>query len=141
MVRDNATFYNPLGLVSKGTDPASVAALPVTDLPASERLHIEGEYERYDWRGHASFNKADFYDLFGPTKTGRKGYVVGVGRSTTLVYDEPRRLTLAVDGSFSGNLDRLPDFQNIPVDVNLQREALPRNLQPARRGAQRDWRA
>ena len=65
-----------------------------------------------------SFNKADFYDLFGPTKTGRKGYVVGVGRSTTLVYDEPRRLTLAVDGSFSGNLDRLPDFQNVPVDVN-----------------------
>jgi hypothetical protein len=99
---------------------ASVAAsfLPVTDLPASERLHVEGEYERYDWRGHASFNKADFYDLFGPTKTGRKGYVVGVGRSTTLVYDEPRRLTLAVDGSFSGNLDRLPDFQNVPVDVN-----------------------
>jgi hypothetical protein len=81
-------------------------------------LHIEGEYERYDWRGHASFNKADFYDLFGPTKTGRKGYVVGVGRLTTLVYDEPRRLTLAVDGSVSGNLDRLPDFQNVPVDVN-----------------------
>ena len=99
---------------------AHVAAsfLPVTDLPASERVHIEGEYERYDWRGHASFNKADFYDLFGPTKTGRKGYVVGVGRSTTLVYDEPRRLTLEVDGSFSGNLDRLPDFQNIPVDID-----------------------
>jgi len=99
---------------------ASVAAsfLPVTDLPAGERFHVEGEYERYDWRGHGSFNKADFYDLFGPTKTGRKGYVVGVGHSTTLVYDEPRRLTLAVDGSFSGNLDRLPDFQNVPVDVN-----------------------
>ena len=90
---------------------------PMTDLPTSERLHIEGEYERYDWRGHASYNKADFYDLFGPTKTGRKGYVVGVGRSTTLVYDEPRRLTLAVDGSFSGNLDSLPQFQNVPVDV------------------------
>ena len=99
---------------------ASVSAsfAPVTDLPASERWHIEGDYERYDWRAHAAFNKADFYDLFGPTKTGRKGYVVGVGRSTTLVYDEPRRLTLAVDGSFSGNLDRLPEFQNVPVDVD-----------------------
>ena len=98
---------------------ASVAAsfAPITDLPVSERLHIEGDYERYDWRAHGSFNKADFYDLFGPTKTGRKGYIVGVGRSTTLVYDDPRRLTLAVDGSFSGNLDRLPEFQNVPVDV------------------------
>jgi hypothetical protein len=27
-------------------------------------------------------------------------------------------LTLALDGSVSGNLDRLPDFQNVPVDVN-----------------------
>ena len=27
------------------------------------------------------YNNADFYDLFGPTKTGRKGYDVGVGRS------------------------------------------------------------
>jgi len=99
---------------------ASIAAsyAPLTDLPASERLHVEGEYERYDWRGHASYNKSDFYDLVGPTKTGRKGYIVGVGRSTTLVYDEPRRLTLEIDGSFSGNLDSLPQFQNVPVDVD-----------------------
>jgi hypothetical protein len=55
--------------------------------------------------------------LFGPTKTGRKGYVVGVGHTTTLVYDEPRKLTLALDGSVSGNLDRLPGFQNVEIDV------------------------
>ena len=99
---------------------ASVAASysPMTDLPTRERLHLEADYERYDWRGHASYNKADFYDLVGPTKTGRKGYEVGVGRSMTLIYDEPRRLTLEMDGSLSGNLDRLPDFQNIPVEVS-----------------------
>ena len=99
---------------------ASVAASfsPITDLPAGERLHVEADYERYDWRGHAAYNKADFYDLVGPTKTGRKGYVVGVGRSQTLIYDEPRRLTLAVDGSVSGNLDRLPEFQNVEVDID-----------------------
>ena len=99
---------------------ASVAATfsPVTDLPIGERFHIEGDYERFDWRGHAAYNKADFYDLVGPTKTGRKGYEVGVGRSTTLIWDEPRRLTLAIDGTLSGNLDRLPDFQNVVVDVD-----------------------
>lgn len=95
----------------------TAAFSPITDLPMSERVHVDGEYERYDWRGHASFNKADFYDLFGPTKTGRKGYVVGVGHTTTLVYDEPRKLTLALDGSVSGNLDRLPGFQNVEIDV------------------------
>ena len=87
------------------------------EVAASERLHIEAEYERFDWRAHAAYNKADFYDLFGPTKTGRKGYVVGLGRSQTLIYDEPRRLSLEVDASLSGNLDQLPEFQNVPVDV------------------------
>ena len=36
---------------------------------------------------------------------------------TTLIFDEPRRLELDVSGSISGNLDRLPDYQNVPVDV------------------------
>ncbi len=101
--------------LNRGSISASYS--PFTDLPSSERLHVEADYERYDWRGHAAYNKADFYDLVGPTKTGRKGYVVGAGRSMTLIYDEPRRLTLELDGSVAGNLDRLPDFQNVEVDV------------------------
>ena len=102
--------------LNRGSVATSFA--PFTDLPAGERLHVEAIYERYDWRGHAAYNKADFYDLVGPTKTGRKGYEFGMGRTTTLIYDDPRRLTLAVDGSYSGNLDRLPDFQNVVVEID-----------------------
>ncbi len=91
---------------------------PGQDLPDSERIHVKAEYERYDWRGYAELNNADFYDLFGPTKVGRKGYVLGVGHTSTLIYDEPRRLELDLDGNFSGNLDRLPEYQNVPVDVD-----------------------
>ncbi|HJU44484.1 MAG TPA: hypothetical protein VJ691_16775 [Vicinamibacterales bacterium] len=91
---------------------------PAGNLPASERVHVAAEYRRFDWRGHASYNNADFYDLFGPTKTGRKGYVVGVGRSHTFIYDEPRRLSLDADASLSGNLDQLPEFQNVAIAVN-----------------------
>lgn len=101
--------------LNRGSVTASFA--PITELPTIERFHVQGEYERYDWRGNASFNKADFYDLFGPTKTGRKGYELAVGHTSTLIYDEPRKLSLAIDGSFSGNLDRLPDFQNVEVSV------------------------
>lgn len=96
----------------------SVSYAPLTDLPESERFHVEGDYQRYDWRGHAAFNRADFYDLVGPTKTGRKGYIVGAGHSQTIIFDEPRRLSLDVDGSVSGNIDQLPDYQNVPVDVD-----------------------
>jgi hypothetical protein len=91
---------------------------PATDLPASERLHLDAGYERFDWRARARLNGADFYDLFGPTKVGRKGYDLSVGRRTTLLFDDPRRLDLDLSGGAAGNLDRLPDFQNVPVDVD-----------------------
>ena len=96
----------------------SASYSPDTGLPSTERVHLRAHYERYDWRAKALFNNADFYDLFGPTKSGRKGYEVSVGRKWTLIYDEPRRLEFDVDGAFSGNLDRLPDSQNVAVDVN-----------------------
>jgi hypothetical protein len=91
---------------------------PAGDLPSSERLHLKAEYQRFDWRGRLEWNAGDFYDFFGPTKVGRKGYVVGVGRKTTLVFDEPRRLDLDVEGTVAGNLDRLPEYQNVEVDVD-----------------------
>ena len=90
---------------------------PTTSLPMHERLHLSADYERYDWRAAASFNDADFYDLFGPTKVGRKGYSALVGHRNTLIFDEPRRLELDLSGRVSGNLDQLPDYQNVPVDV------------------------
>jgi len=86
-------------------------------VPANERLHLKASYQRYDWRGRFELNGGDFYDIFGPTKTGRKGYVAGLGHHNTLVFDEPRRLDLDVDASLSGNLDRLPQYQNVAIDV------------------------
>jgi hypothetical protein len=35
-----------------------------------------------------------------------------------MIFDEPRRLDLDIEGTVAGNLDRLPDFQNIPVSVD-----------------------
>jgi hypothetical protein len=90
---------------------------PTTSLPMHERLHLAADYERYDWRAAAAFNDADFYDLVGPTKVGRKGYSALVGHRNTLIFDEPRRLELDLSGRVSGNLDQLPDYQNVPVDV------------------------
>jgi hypothetical protein len=99
---------------------ASVTAAysPARGLPAGERLHLDAEYQRYDWRARARWNGADFYDLFGPTKTSRKGYLVEAGHKNTLMYDEPRRLELDVDATVAGGLDRLPEYQNVPVAIN-----------------------
>lgn len=96
----------------------TLAVSPWSELESSERVHVDAEYERYDWRGRVAWNHADFYDLFGPTKVGRKGYLVSVGHKNTLVFDEPRRLELDLEGEFAGDLDRLPEYQNVPVDVD-----------------------
>lgn len=96
---------------------ATAGVSPWADLPASERVHLAADYERYDWRASASLNRADFYDLFGPTKVGRKGYRALVGRKQSLIFDEPRRLDLDISATVAGNLDRLPEFQNVAVDV------------------------
>src|SRR6185436_1682328 len=65
-----------------------------------------------------SLNRADFYDLFGPTKTSRKGYSISLGRSKVLLYDQPRRLTFHAEGTVAGNLDQLPEYQDVPVVVD-----------------------
>jgi hypothetical protein len=111
----HARFSDPLGF-NAATLTASVS--PASNIPASERVHLHANYRRYDWNAYASWNNADFYDLFGPTKVSRRGYEVGLGHTDLLIFDEPRRLTLVLDGYVAGNLDRLPEYQNVPVRVD-----------------------
>ena len=108
-------FSDPLQL---NRASATLSYSPAGDIDSSERVHLTAEYQRFDWRGRFQWNAADFYDFFGPTKTGRKGYLLGVGRNTTFIFDEPRRLDLDVEATLAGNLDRLPEYQNIEVDVD-----------------------
>lgn len=90
---------------------------PFRGVADDEQVHLRAEYTRYDWTARAALNDTDFYDLFGPTKTSRKGYSVSIGHTNLLLYDDPRQLKLEVRGQISGNLDRLPEFQNVAVDV------------------------
>lgn len=110
-----ANFSDPLQL---NRASVSLSISPWGDLPGRERVHVRADYERYDWKAHAAWNDADFYDLFGPTKVSRKGYNVTVGHTSTLLYDQPKRLTLRLQGAAAGNLDQLPQYQNVAVNVD-----------------------
>ena len=87
---------------------------PDKELEENERLHLRLQFRRYDWRVDAKLNAADFYDLFGPTKTSRKGYSLRVGWDHTYIYDLPRRLSFTTEAAYYGNLETLPLFQNVP---------------------------
>ena len=118
---------------------------PDSDLPSDERMNLSIEYKHTafsasplsgTWRMGAHLNYADFYDLFGPTETSRKGQRYFVGYDKTLIYDEPRRLSFSAELSHNRDIDALPRYQNIPAtfdelstfDASLEYEHLRRSL-------------
>jgi hypothetical protein len=86
---------------------------PDQDLAASERLHLRAVFRHWNWRIAASLNPADFYDLFGPTKTSRTGYGLGLQYSGSLLYDAPRRLGYTLQLAGYGGLKTLPEYQDV----------------------------
>jgi hypothetical protein len=101
---------DPLGFAQIGL---TVAYTPDSDLPSNERGHVELTYRYLDWRAGLSWNRSDFYDIFGPTIRSRKGYAAKVGYDHSLIYDEPRRMDLKTDIAFYDKIDALPNYQNV----------------------------
>jgi hypothetical protein len=87
-------------------------------LPENERYHAGLEYSYLNWEAHASLNNADFYDLFGPVKSSRKGYSVGLKYKQNIIYDSPEIMDYIVYSNYYGNLERLPDYQNIAASFD-----------------------
>ncbi|CAG1006082.1 hypothetical protein BURK1_03266 [Burkholderiales bacterium] len=93
---------------------AIVAAwTPIGDLPGGERGHAEIYGNYLGWRAGASWNKSDFYDLFGPTKRSRKGLALKGGYDYLVHWDDPRRMELKFDIAFYDKIDTLPEAQNV----------------------------
>lgn len=103
-------FMDPLGL--HGGD-VKVGVTPTSSLPDKELVHAAFTYRHFPWTLKAAYNKADFYDFFGPRKTSRKGYGVGLIRADYLIADKPRFLEYTLDIAYYGGLERLPYNQNV----------------------------
>lgn len=112
--------FAAFGLRATFGDPVLFHRLDVTAsytpnavLPADERLHAALQYRYVNWSFSASWNAADFYDLAGPVKTGRRGAALRIGYADHLLYDEPEILRWSAEAAGYWRLDRLPDYQNI----------------------------
>jgi hypothetical protein len=104
-------YADPLGFAKIGV---TAAYTPVGGrLPGVEKSHFEVTGDYLGWRGAASWNRSDFYDLFGPTKRSRKGDALKLGYDDLLIYDEPRRLTMKYDLQYFDKIDTLPSAQNV----------------------------
>jgi hypothetical protein len=101
-------------------DPLSFAAIGITaarsvngDLPSEELGHLEITGRYLGWWSSVSWNRADFYDLFGPVKRSRKGLAIKGGYEHFIYYDDPRIFTFVARAGYYDNIDTLPYAQNI----------------------------
>jgi hypothetical protein len=123
-----------LGVKANFSDPIRLDVLGITgaysidsDLPSDERPNIMIDYRHIvvnntplagTWNFGARLNNADFYDMFGPTKQSRKGKRFFVGYDKTLLYDEPRRLSVETELNHFAGIDALPRYQDIAASID-----------------------
>lgn len=86
---------------------------PTELLDEDERLHLRGKFAHSPWEIEATYNGADFYDLFGPTRTSREGYSMAINYERSLLYDPPRKLDFNASVAGYGGLKVLPEYQNV----------------------------
>ena len=96
----------------------TAAFTPDGELSTDERSHFEITARYLGWRGELSWNRSDFYDLFGPTKRSRKGYAAKLGYEWLAIFDDPRKLIVDFDVALYGGIDTLPEAQNVPVQFS-----------------------
>jgi hypothetical protein len=86
---------------------------PERALSSYERLHLRAVFQSWNWRIAAALNRADFYDLFGPTKTSRRGYSLALQYKGNLLLDGPRNLGYTLQLAGYGGLTTVPEYQNV----------------------------
>jgi hypothetical protein len=82
-------------------------------LGSSERFHASVDARIRNWTVSTALNRADFYDLFGPTKSSRKGYNARISYSGNLIYDDPKTLDYGVTLNAWTGLETVPEFQSV----------------------------
>jgi hypothetical protein len=106
----SASFSDPLGFDWVDVE---TSYSPDDALPSKERLHFSAEGSHKEWTGGVAWNRADFYDLFGPTKRSLAGYNGHIGYDYPLIYDPPVRTDFIAKVAYYGDLDTLPGYQNV----------------------------
>ena len=78
------------------------------------------EYKLKAWNFHASWNKTDFYDLFGPTRTSRRGYNIGLSYEREYTMQPPFKWHWGASVNAYGDMDALPMYQNVSVGNDVR---------------------
>lgn len=109
---------------------------PAPSLEPDERVHLRADFRSWNWKFSGTLNRADFYDLFGPTRTSRRGYSLSAQYRGNLIIDGPTNLSYTLRAAAYGNLATVPEFQDVAASSDklgtftgeLDYESLRRSL-------------
>lgn len=116
----HARFSDPVGFDALNV---TLSYSPDSSLASKERVHAQADIRHSFWTAGLKWNAGDFYDLFGPTKRAREGWGAYVGYDRPLVFDPPELYNLVARIAYYGDLDSLPNFQNVPAPTDKLGEA------------------
>ena len=122
---------------------------PYENLPLKQTVHLSIDYTYWNWTFQAQYNYADFYDLFGPTKFSRAGYMFSGKYSHVFMRMAPAKTEMYVKLAAYGDLETLPFYQNIESSftelyvgtVNFHRSYLRKSLGAIEAEQGYDWSA
>ena len=105
-------FSDPVGLSSI---KLAVGVSPWSSNAWKNKFHADFEWKYYFWTLKAAWNHTDFYDLAGPMRSSRKGYMASIAYdySNSMVVPYTRAWGFSV-GTY-GDMDALPLYQEIQV--------------------------
>ena len=104
------------------SDPVGLSTLklgagisPWSHNPWKNRFHADMEWKYYFWTLRASWNNTCFYDLAGPMRESRKGYMVGIAYDYINRFVSPYKRQWGFSIDAYGDMDALPMYQEIAV--------------------------
>ncbi|MFT3957205.1 MAG: hypothetical protein QM722_23345 [Piscinibacter sp.] len=106
----HVAWGDPLGLASASI---TAAVTPGQDLSRDERSHLQISGRYLGWNASLAWNRASFYDLFGPTLRGQRGVAASVGYDDVLLRTGTRRLESRSRLAGYAGLTTLPGAQNV----------------------------
>ena len=113
-------FSDPVGLSSI---KLNLGISPWSNNDWLNKFHADFEWKYYFWKLKASWNHTDFYDLFGPMRASRKGYMVSLAYDYVSTTIAPYTRKWGFSASAYGLMDALPLYQEIQVDVRSMQTA------------------
>jgi hypothetical protein len=83
-----------------------------------ERLHMRAVFRHWNWKLTGALNRADFYDLVGPTRTSRRGYSLALQYNGNIFLDGPTSFGYMLQAAGYGNLATVPEFQGVAASYD-----------------------